>query len=128
MYLNTADVVKEIAAGWERLESIVALRGRKFYGAFYPVTEGYRVCVEAKDGDVASMLGLELGSLPGGRYLRARLKGEPPAVYDRIAPTFEAIAETHAADKSRPQIEFYRRRDEIDLLYPVPDAPSVKPA
>jgi hypothetical protein len=29
---------------------------------------------------------VESGTLPGGRYLRARLRGEPPEVYERIRP------------------------------------------
>jgi hypothetical protein len=48
-----------------------------------------------------------------------RLRGEPPEVYERIAPTFETLAETARPDETRPSIEFYRRRDEIDLLLPV---------
>jgi hypothetical protein len=47
------------------------------------------------------------------------LRGEPPQVYERIAPTFEALAKTTRSDESRPSIEHYRRRDEIDLLLPV---------
>ena len=40
-------------------------------------------------------------------------------MYERIAPTFEALAEAARPDDTRPSIEFYRRRDEIDLLLPV---------
>jgi hypothetical protein len=40
-------------------------------------------------------------------------------VYERIGPTFEALAQTTPPDESRPSIEFYRRHDEIDLLLPV---------
>ena len=77
-----------------RFEELVGLRGRKFYGAYY---------------------------LPGGRYLRARLRGEPPAVYGRIGPVFTALIDREAPDESRPSIEFYRRHDEIELLLPVSD-------
>ena len=65
------------------------------------------------------MPGLERGTLPGGRYLRARLRGEPPAVYERIGPTFEELMRQARPDESRPSIECYRRLDEIDLLLPV---------
>jgi hypothetical protein len=64
-------------------------------------------------------LGLESFVLPGGRYLRERLRGEPPDVYDEIAPTFQMLVEQAEVDETRPSIEFYRRRDEIDLLLPV---------
>jgi hypothetical protein len=100
-------------------EAATGLRGRKFYGAFYPATGEYRACVQAQEGDDPATLGLESGRLPGGRYLRTRLHGEPPQVYERIGPTFEALAQTTHPDESRPSIEFYRGRDEIDLLLPV---------
>ena len=124
MFLRTADEVEEIRRGWERLESLVSLRGRKFFGAFYPSTGEYRVCVQVKEGDDPAALGLEIGTLPGGRYLRARLRGEPPEVYERIGPTFNALAKASRPDETRPSIEFYRHRDEIDLLLPVADSPA----
>jgi hypothetical protein len=62
---------------------------------------------------------LETGTLPGGRYAQVRLQGEPPAVYERIAPAFERLARRPDRDPSRPGLEFYRRRDVIDLLLPV---------
>ena len=51
---------------------------------------------------------------------QARLSGEPPELYGRIGPTFEALIARTAPDESRPSIEFYRRFDEIDLLLPLP--------
>jgi hypothetical protein len=94
------------------------VRGRKFFGAFYPATGEYWACVQAREGDDPAALGLESGRLPVGRYLRTRL-ARPPQVYERIAPTFEALVQTTRPDESRPSIEFYRRHDEIDLLLPV---------
>jgi hypothetical protein len=57
--------------------------------------------------------------LPGGRYLRARLRGDPPGVYEQIGPTFEELTRGRKPDISRPSLEHYRRYDEIDLLLPV---------
>jgi hypothetical protein len=124
MFLRTADNPDEMRRGWERLEAAVGVRGRKFFGAFDPATREYRVCVQVREGDDPAALGLESDVLPGGRYLRARLRGEPPAVYARIGPTFRALAEAARPDAARPSIEFYRRRDEIDLLLPVADPPA----
>jgi DNA gyrase inhibitor GyrI len=59
------------------------------------------------------------GTLPGGRYARVRLIGEPPDVYRLIGPTFERLAERADRDRDRPGIEFYRSGDVIDLLLPV---------
>jgi DNA gyrase inhibitor GyrI len=84
------------------------------------VTTGeYWVCVKRRDGDDPKALGLEKGTLPGGRYARERLEGEPPAVYGLIKPTFDRLAQRSDGDMSRPSIEFYRRRDVIDLLLPI---------
>ena len=122
MFLRTADEVREIQRGWARLEELVPPRGRKFYGTFDPRTKEYRVCVQVKEGDDPTSLGLELGVIPGGTYLRERLRGEPPAIYQQIAPTFQKLVKRAASpDQSRPSIEFYRERDEIDLLLPVAD-------
>ena len=117
MFLRT----KDIRGGWARLEELVGTRGRKFYGALDLPTGEYRVCVEMRQGDEPGALGLESGILPGGRYLRARLHGEPPDVYDRIGPAFTALERAAAPDPTRPELEFYRKRDEIDLLLPIAD-------
>jgi hypothetical protein len=119
MFVRCADDVAEMQVTWARFEELVGLRGRRFYGAYYPKTKEFRVCAQLRDGDNPRALGVESGELPGGRYLRARLRGEPPAVYERIGPTFEALIGETTPDDSRPSIEFYRRRDEIDLLLPV---------
>jgi hypothetical protein len=119
MFLRTADEVSDMRRGWERLEELVGLRGRSFFGAFYPSTREYRVCARVEEGDDPAALGLESDTLPGGRYLRARLRGEPPQVYDRIGPTFQSLADATTPDETRPSIEHYRRRDEIDLLLPI---------
>jgi hypothetical protein len=63
--------------------------------------------------------GLESGTLPGGRYRRARLRGDAPEIYERIKPTFDALAAQHAPDETRPSLEHHRRHDEIDLLLPI---------
>jgi hypothetical protein len=123
MFVRTEDEPVAIRRGWERLEALVGLRGRRFFGGFYPSTQEYRVCLQVREGDDPAAFGLEVGTLPGGRYLRARLLGEPPEVYERIGPTFEALERTTRPDTTRPNIEFYRSRAEIDLLLPVSAAP-----
>jgi hypothetical protein len=59
------------------------------------------------------------GVIPGGAYTRSRLRGEPPEVYERIGPEMEALETATRRDPERPELEHYRRRDEIDLLVPV---------
>jgi hypothetical protein len=118
MCVRVSNDLPDIRAAWERLESIVPLQGRKFFGAVEGGT-AYLACAERNESDDPDALGLEPLVLPGGRYLRERLRGEPPDVYDEIAPTFQMLVEQAEQDETRPSIEFYRRRDEIDLLLPV---------
>jgi hypothetical protein len=114
------DEVPEIRRAWNSVEQALgSLQGRKFYGSFDPTTNQYAVCVVPQQGDDPRALGLEQGTLPGGRYVRVRLKGEPPSLYDRIPPTMEWLADRPDRDLFRPQLEFYRRRDEVDLLVTV---------
>jgi hypothetical protein len=117
-FVRVPDGIAHIRRAWAELEAVVALRGRRFYGAFDPVADDYRACVELREGD-EPVPGLESGTLPGGRYLRARLRGEPPAVYERIGATFDELVRERKPDATRPSLEHYRRHDEIDLLLPI---------
>lgn len=118
--LRVRDELAEIQRAWPQLERQVgSLRGRRFYGAGDAEAGWYRACVALREGDDADELGLELWTLPGGRYLRTRLRGEPPGVYESIGPTFERLAALAEADAARPWIEDYRRHNLIDLLVPL---------
>ncbi len=80
-----------------------------------------------KQNDNPDGLGLQLGTLAGGWYLRGRIVGEPPQIYERIA---EGMAELQAAmprEDGRPHVEFYRRRDQIELWLPISPATAAPP-
>ena len=120
MFERVSDEQTAISRGWAEVEEAVgSLRGRKFYGAFDETRGEYRVCVQVREGDDPATLGLEAGTLAGGRYAQVRLQGDPPAVYELIAPTFKRLATRPDRDPTRPGIEFYRRHGVIDLLLPV---------
>jgi hypothetical protein len=117
-FVRVPDGLPSIRRAWDELEAVIALRGRHFYGVYDPVADDYRACVEVREGDELAP-GLESGTLPGGRYIRARLRGEPPGIYEQIKPTFDELMRQATVDESRPSLEYYRRHDEIDLLLPV---------
>jgi len=120
MLRHVPDEIPAIKRAWSEVEhALGSLRGRKFYGSFDTTTNQYAVCVVLREGDDPHALGLERGTLPGGKYVRVRLKGEPPAVYDLIPSMMQRLADRPDRDLTRPQLEYYRRRDEIDLLVPV---------
>jgi hypothetical protein len=121
MYVSRRDSAPEAAPQtFEELERKLGnLRGRKFYGAFFPHEDEYRACVVMQADEDAGELGLAEGILPGGRYAMTSLRGEPEEIYPRIAPTFDELAAEATPDPKRPSLEFYRRRDEVILLLPV---------
>lgn len=118
---DTGDMPDAAKRAFEKLEAVLpSLRGRHFYGYWDPDAKAYVACVAAIAGDDAERMGLERATIPGGRYQRARLKGEPDATYPRIGPTFEEMGKQITdVDHGRPWLEFYRARDVIDLLVPV---------
>jgi hypothetical protein len=118
LFVRAVGGVGGARAAWDRLEATVgSLRGRQFFGAFDPGSSEYRACVQIVEEE--DDLGLERGVLPGGSYLRARIRGAPPELYERIPTTFAVLAARADPDGTRPSLEYYRRYDEIDLLLPV---------
>jgi hypothetical protein len=119
MLVRVADQLPEIQRAWASFEAAVGLRGRKFYGAFDPVSATYSVCARLWPGDDPARFGAEHGALPGGRYACVRLQGEPPGLYEEIGPTAERLGQRPDADRTRPTLEYYRRRDLVDVLVPI---------
>ena len=80
MLRRTAPEQEAITRAWSEVEAVIgSLRGRKFYGGFDPTTNEYWAGVQRREDDDPEAIGLEEKTLPGGRYARERLNGEPPA-------------------------------------------------
>jgi DNA gyrase inhibitor GyrI len=102
---------------WHDLEALIPPKGRKIYGYWDPPSLEYRACYSLQEGDDPEALGLDRAVLPGGRYRRARIKGDD--AYAQIGPAFDTLAKDAPIDEGRPWLEVYRRHDEVDLLVPI---------
>ena len=119
-YVQVKDELSEIRMAWPELEAAVgSLKGRRFLAAFDPTEGWYRACVEIGPDVTTSERALPEAVVPGGRFLRIRLRGTPPGVYDEIAPAYTLLETSASRDDSRPSLEHYRRVDLIDVLMPV---------
>ena len=119
MGATCADELNEIQGLWPKFEHLVGLRGRKMYAVVDATSGTYTTCTPIRPGDDPQALKLQVGGLPGGRFRRGRLRGEPPGVYALIAPGVLELESSGLLDVTRPVIEFYKRRDEIDLWVPI---------
>lgn len=111
------------AEAMHRLESkLPSLKGRKFYGTFRrkPDGEEYFACVERTPSDDPATMGLEVGTIPGGLYIRRKVFDWEQVIADGRLPTiFEEMVAAYPVDGSRPDIEYYRSMTELHLLVPV---------
>jgi len=115
---DVVDDVEAVQTCWPTFEGAFdSLQGRKMMGLIYE--EVYRMTTVRLDRDSGNPLGLNETMIPGGDYLRLRLRGEPPAVYEQIAPAFDELFRRADHDASRPHIEYYRREGEVDCLVPI---------
>ena len=120
MYLDVAFDVEAIQAGWPEFESrFTSLRGRKMMAVVFPEREIYRLATMMRDEDDPDALGLDMGVLLGGPYLRLSLNGNARSVYRDIGLAFEDLRGLGEYDASRPCIEVYQSPQAVDCLLPV---------
>jgi hypothetical protein len=118
---RTRDELPEIQRLWPRFERMVGLSGRRMYAMVDTRAGTYAACTPVRRDDDPARLGLDTAELPGGWYLRARITGDPPGLYERIGPAMQALRMLAVpADPGRPLVEYYKRHDEIELWVPVP--------
>ncbi|HEX3794729.1 MAG TPA: GyrI-like domain-containing protein [Acidimicrobiales bacterium] len=119
MRRSTVDDLAHIQAIWPSFQHLVSGHGRKLYGLADELTNTYSACTPIGPDDDAPALGLVVGTLPGGRYMRGRIGGDAPGSYGLIGPGMEELKALVAVDPSRPLVEFYRRHNQIELWVPI---------
>lgn len=111
------------AEAMRSLESkLPSLKGRRFYGTFRlrPEGEEYYACVERWASDDPSAMGLEVGTVPGGLYVRRKVFDWERVIADgRLGSIFQEMVAYYAVDRARPDIEYYRSMSELHVLVPV---------
>ncbi len=110
-------------AAFDALESkLPTLKGRRFYGTFRTLVDDdeYYACVQRLPTEDAAGLGLEAGTIPGGRYIRRRVwDWESVVAAGKMREISEEFARGYALDPDRPSIEFYRSMKELHILLPL---------
>jgi hypothetical protein len=113
-------------AAFDALESkLPSLKGRRFYGTYRMLDDGeeYYACVEKLPAEDAAALGLEAGTIPGGRYVRRRVwDWESVVAAGRMKEVSDEFARGYDLDPDRPSIEFYRSMQELQILLPLATA------
>lgn len=119
--------VDTVQAAWPAFEGAFdSLQGRRMLGLVYGGTSVYRLSCVRPERDRENALGLDETTIPGGDYLRLRLRlrGEVPDVYGQISDAFDVLFALANHDADRPHIESYRREGEVDCLVPIRSARS----
>lgn len=95
------------------------LKGRKFYGVIDSNGE-YKSCVAITSEDNPHELSLEIYTIPGGKYLREKIKDWEKHI-SQIKYEFDKLIKKAGKDldKSRPYIEFYRSQSELFIYVPI---------
>lgn len=118
MFVLSENGVKGATKSFDLLESkLPSLKKRKFYGTVegIPPNDTYRACVTIVEGDDPKSMGLEIWTIPGGKYERTKIENWEKNI-KLIGKTFEAIIKEVSVDPTRPSIEFYRSMSEMFVL------------
>ena len=121
MLADCADEQGEIQQLWAWFEDVVGPpRPQDVCAASRDLARStYTTCTPILPDDEPARFGLAVGALVGGRFRRGRLRGDPPALYATIGPGFQELDAAGDVDRGRPLIEFYKRRDEVELWMPI---------
>jgi hypothetical protein len=112
-----------VQAAWPVFEAgFDSLRGRRMMGLVHETDRVYRMASIRIERDADAPEGMVETVIPGGAYLRLRLRGTAPGIYEDIGPAFEVLFALADHDPGRPHIESYRRAGEIDCLVPIRSA------
>jgi len=110
-------------AAFDVLEAkLHSLRGRRFYGCIWvrEDQDDYFACVERLPTEDPEQLGLEVATIPGGKYVRRKVFDWLKVVEaGRMKEIGQEFAHGYTLDPRRPTLEYYRSMDELHILLPL---------
>lgn len=116
MYIEAERGTAGAKKAFDDLESCLKdLHGRKFYGVVYSDLY-YWAAVAVKEDDNPENIGLKVGEIPGGEYVKKRIWNWVEHIHE-IKSVFENMAKENKEDTSRPRIEFYQGEEEYMVLW-----------
>ena len=119
IFVKAVGGTKGAPQAFDTLESkLPSRKGRKFYATYDPLTKEYRACVETIPGEDAKSLGLETGTIPGGKYVKRKVADWSSKI-PQLPGIVEEMAVGHRVDPTRPTVEYYRSMSELILFLPV---------
>jgi hypothetical protein len=124
LYEEVANDLQSQQKAWPEFEArFPSLTGRKMYGLDYEERKVYRVCSLVLDSDEGEDYGLNRFEFEGGKYMKLRLKFDPPELYEKIGPAYGLLIGQfeETIDWSLPFIEQYKAHNVLDIMVPVND-------
>ena len=121
LFVYSKNAAKDGKKAFAKLESkLSSIKRRKFYGVLEGTPENgiFRACVEIMNTDKPKQLGLETWTIPGGKYVRGKIKNWWDNLH-QIKPTFNEMKKECIYDSSKPTIEFYYRENILYLYLPI---------
>jgi hypothetical protein len=115
---------EEIQINWKTFPHIFpTLQGHKFYGfgTEQPGSGKYYLCSTISENDPKIINGLGKRKISFGNYVRYRLNGETPELFNHVGTAISYMLEKYGRyfDTKRPIMEYYRSNKSIDCLMPI---------
>ena len=128
MCLKSPGAIETVSRTFDELEKRIGrIKGRKFYGLSREVngSEEYLACAGIEAEDEPAKIGLDLVTLPAGKYDRELLKNWASKWDGRniegLHELFQSMAGRNAGkiDSERYTVEYYRSQKELYIMIPL---------
>lgn len=118
MYIEAEGGVIGAKNAFDELENrLEDLHGRKFYEVVYNDLH-YWAAVAMREDDKPEKLGLKVGEIQGGEYIKKRIYNWIEHIHE-VKSIFENMAKENKEDTSRPRVEFYQGEERMVLWLPI---------